>query len=148
MFDDRLASRSQEFAELTESRQRLQNESDKLLAAHFVDASDLDTLKRHQDRIRIGLADIDRRLASEDDHHEDSRKQLSTALRMLVDCAMLYARTNEHGKRLANQALTNGIEISEDERRSGSSSRSSRSRLPMSGVLVRVQLWSQGDSNP
>ena len=63
-FDERLASRSQELAELTENRQRLQNESDKLLAAHFADAIDLKTLKRHQDRIRTGLADIDRRLAS------------------------------------------------------------------------------------
>lgn len=115
-FDERLASRSQELAELTASRKRLQDESDKLLAAHFADAIDLGTLKRHQDRIRAGLADIDRRLASEHDYHEGSRKQLSTALSLLVDCATLYARTNEHGKRLANQALTNGIEISEDER--------------------------------
>lgn len=115
-FDERLASRSQEMAELTENRQRLQNESDKLLAAHFADAIDLDTLKRHQDRIRTGLADIDRRLASEHDHHTGARKQLSTALGLLVDCATLYARTNDQGKRLANQALTHGIDISEDER--------------------------------
>lgn len=115
-FDERLASRSQELAELTENRKRLQNENDKLLAAHFADAIDLETLKRHQDRIRAGLADIDRRLASEHDQHEGSRKHLSTALSLLVDCATLYARTNDQGKRLANQALTNGIEISEDER--------------------------------
>ena len=115
-FDKRLASRSQELAELTENRKRLQNESDKLLAAHFADAIDLDTLKRHQDRIRTGVADIDRRLASEHDHHTGARKQLSTALGLLVDCATLYARTNDQGKRLANQALTDGIEISEDER--------------------------------
>ena len=115
-FDERLASRSQELAELTENRKRLQNESDKLLAAHFADAIDLETLKRHQDRIRAGLADIDRRLASEHDQHESSRKHLSTALSLLVDCATLYARTDDQGKRLANQALTNGIEISEDER--------------------------------
>lgn len=115
-FDGRHASRSQELGELTENRKRLQNESDKLLAAHFADAIDLETLKRHQDRIRAGLADIDRRLASEHDQHAGSRKHLSTALSLLVDCATLYARTDDHGKRLANQALTNGIEISEDER--------------------------------
>lgn len=115
-FDERLASRSQELAELTENRQRLQTESDKLLAAHFADAIDLDTLKRHQDRIRTGFADIDRRLASEHNHHTGARKQLSKALGLLVDCATLYASTNDQGKRLANQALTDGIEISEDER--------------------------------
>ena len=115
-FDERLASRSDELAELTANRQRLQKESDKILAAHFADAIDLETLKRHQDRIRTGLADIDRKLATEHDHHEGSRKQLTTALSLLVDCANLYARTNDQGKRLANQALTNGIDISEDER--------------------------------
>lgn len=57
-FDERLASRSKELAELTENRQRLQNESDKLLAAHFADAIDLETLKRHQDRIRTGLGPV------------------------------------------------------------------------------------------
>ncbi len=115
-FDERLASRSQEMAELTENRKRLQNESDKLLAAHFADAIDLETLKRHQDRIRTGLADGDHKLTTEYDHHTGARKQLSTDLGLLVDCATLYTRTGDQGKRLANQALTNGIEISEDER--------------------------------
>ncbi|MGO1851617.1 recombinase family protein [Microbacterium sp. JB110] len=115
-FDERLASRSQELAELAKNRERLQNESDKLLAAHFADAIDLETLKRHQDRIRTGLADIDRRLANEHDQHEGPRKHLGTALSLLVDCANLYARTDDQGKRLANQALTDGIEIDEDER--------------------------------
>src|SRR5690606_4474522 len=114
--DERLTSRSQALTEQTENRKRPQNESYKPLAPHFADAIDLETLKRHQDRIRAGLADIDRRLASEHDQHECSRKHLSTALSLLVDCATLYARTNDQGKRLANQALTDGIEISEDER--------------------------------
>jgi len=59
------------------------------------DAIDLETLKHHQDRIRTGLADIDRRLATEHDQHEGSRKQLSTALSLLVDCATLYACTDD-----------------------------------------------------
>ena len=111
-FVERLTSCSQELAELTENRKRLQDESDKLLATHLADAIDLDTLKRHQDRIRTGLADIDRRLANE---HEGPRKQLGAALGILIDCQILYARTDDHGNRFANQALTNGIEISEDE---------------------------------
>ncbi len=105
-FDERLASRSQELAELTENRQRLQNESDRLLAAHFADAIDLETSPTphpHRPRQRTRPP-------------AGARKQLSTALSLLVDCATLYARTNDQGKRLANQALTNGIEISEDER--------------------------------
>ena len=41
---------------------------------------------------------------------------LSSALSLLVDCATLEARTDNQDKLLANQALTDGIEISEDER--------------------------------
>lgn len=54
---------------------------DALLAAHFAEAIDLDTLKRHQDRIRTGLADIDRRLAQEHEGSEGTRQHLTTALR-------------------------------------------------------------------
>lgn len=115
-FDERLASRSNELAELTANRKRLEAESDKLLAAHFADAIDLDTLKRHQDRIRIGLADIDRRLANEHSQYEGSRAFLGTALSLLVDCHSMYQRVDDHGKRLANQTFTNGIDITENEK--------------------------------
>ncbi|WP_227993469.1 hypothetical protein [Pseudactinotalea sp. HY160] len=56
-FDERGAGRDQEFADLTANRARLEAERDKLLAAHVADAVDLPTLKRHQDRVRAGLAD-------------------------------------------------------------------------------------------
>lgn len=68
-FDEQSAGQDQEIADLTANRARLEAESDKLLAAHFADAIDLSTLKRHQDRIRAGLADIERRLAQHDEHH-------------------------------------------------------------------------------
>ena len=113
-FDERLASKSSEIAELMANRKRLQDESEKLLAAHFADAIDLDTLKRHQDRIRAGLADIDRRLTREREGSEGTRRHLTAALRLLIDCATMYARTDDQGKRLANQALTGGIDLGED----------------------------------
>ncbi len=34
---------------------------------------------------------------------------------LAVDCADLYAPTENRGKRLTNQALTNGIDIGEDD---------------------------------
>lgn len=73
-FEERLASRSQELAELTSTRKRLQAESEKLLAAHFADAIDLDTLKRHQDRIRAGLAYIDRKLENDHEQYTGQKK--------------------------------------------------------------------------
>ena len=84
-FDEQSAGRDQEFADLTANRARLEAESDKLLAAHFADAIDLPTLKRHQDRIRAGLADIERRLSEHDEHHSGARAFLHDSLRLLTD---------------------------------------------------------------
>lgn len=91
----------------------MEDESDKLLAAHFADAIDLTTLKRHQDRIRAGLADIDRRI--ENDQDQGPRRQIAKALRLLIDCQRLYRTTDAHGKRLANQTFTTGIDVDEGE---------------------------------
>ena len=65
--DKHSADRDQQSADLSANRAGLEAESDKLLAAHFADAIDLGALKRHQDRIRAGLADIERRLTSATD---------------------------------------------------------------------------------
>ena len=115
-FDERLAERSQAIDDLTTTKRRLEAEADKLLEAHFADAIDLDTLKRHQDRIRVALNDVTRRLEAERRDHEGPRKHLATALRLLADCGHMYALTDNHGKRLANQAFYHRIEITEDEK--------------------------------
>lgn len=57
------------------------------LAAHFVDAIDLPTLKRHQDCIREGLADVNHRLAEYDEHHTDGRAFLPDSPRLLTDAS-------------------------------------------------------------
>lgn len=49
---------------------------DKLPAAHFADAIDLPTPKRHEDRIRAGLADVNRKLATT----QDKRRRLGLDL--------------------------------------------------------------------
>ncbi|HRL81217.1 MAG TPA: hypothetical protein PLK46_12910, partial [Propioniciclava sp.] len=114
-FDERFAARSDELAELAANRRRLEDESDKLLATHFADAIDLTTLKRHQDRIRAGLADIDRRIENEHDQDQGPRRQIAKALRLLIDCQRLSKSADAHGKRLANQTFTTSIDINEDE---------------------------------
>ena len=115
-FDQRLAERSQAIDDLTATKTRLESEADKLLETHFADAIDLDTLKRHQDRIRVALNDVTRRLEAERRDHEGPRQHLATALRLLADCATMYERTDDHGKRLANQAFYQRILITEDEK--------------------------------
>ena len=114
-FDEQSAGRNQEFADLTANRARLEAESDKLLAAHFADAIDLSTLKRHQDRIRAGLADIEQRLSEHDEHHSGARAFLHDSLRLLTDAHRAYAHSDDGNRRLANQAFYTRLEISEDE---------------------------------
>jgi hypothetical protein len=110
-----LASRSQELAELTSTRKRPQAETEKLLAAHFADAIDLDTLERHQDRIRAGLADIDRKLENDHEQYTGRKKYLATALQLVTYCATMYRQSDDEARRLANQAFFEKIYIGEDE---------------------------------
>lgn len=90
-FVRRSAGRDHELADLTAHRSRLEAESDKLLAAHFADAIDLPTLKRYQDRIRAGLADIDQRLATHTEQYAGGRALLHDSLSLLTDAHRKYA---------------------------------------------------------
>ena len=114
-FDKRSARKDQELADLTTNRARLEAESDKLLAAHFADAVDLPTLKRHQDRIRAGLADIEHRLAEHDEHHTGGRAFLRDSLRLLTDAHHAYQHSNDSNRMLANQAFYDRLDITDDE---------------------------------
>ena len=114
-FDKRMAGRDQEVADLMANRAKLESESDKLLAAHFADAIDLPTLKRHQDRIRAGLADVNQRLAERDAHHTGGRAFLHDSLRLLTDAHHAYARSGDADRRLANQAFYTRLDITDDE---------------------------------
>ena len=114
-FDKRNANQDQEVADLTANRARLEAESDKLLAAHFADAIDLPTLKRHQDRIRTGLADIEQRLSEHDEKHAGGRAFLHDSLRLLTNAHHAYAHSGDADRRLANQAFYTRLDITDDE---------------------------------
>ena len=114
-FDKRMAGHDQEIADLMANRAKLESESDKLLAAHFADAIDLPTLKRHQDRIRAGLSDVNQRLAEHDEHHTGGRAFLHDSLRLLTDAHRAYARSGDADRRLANQAFYTRLDITDDE---------------------------------
>lgn len=89
--------------------------ADELLAAHFADAIDLTTLKRHQDRIRTGLADVNRRLAEHSEHHTGGRAFLHDSLRLLTDAHRAYAHSSDADRGLANQAFYTRLDITDDE---------------------------------
>ena len=115
VFDKRTEGRSQEIADLMANRARLESESDKLLAAHFADAIDLSTLKRHQDRIRAGLADIEHRLREHDEQHVGGRAFLHDSLGLLTDAHRAYGHSDDASRRLANQAFYTRLDITDDE---------------------------------
>lgn len=114
-FDKRMAGRDQEISDLMANRAKLGAESDKLLAAHFADAIDLPTLKRHQDRIRAGLADVNQKLAEHDEHHTGGRAFLARQPAAAHRRAHAYARSGDADRRLANQAFYTRLDITDDE---------------------------------
>lgn len=103
--DSRMTGRDQEIADLMANRAKLEAESDKLLAAHFADAIDLTTLKRHQDRIPAGLADVNQCLAEHDEHHTGGRTSLHDSLRLLTDAHHAYARSHDADRRVEPSVL-------------------------------------------
>lgn len=143
---------------------RARSESDKLLAAYFADAIDLPTLKRHQDRIRAGVADIEQRLTQHDEHHAGARAFLHDSLRLLTDAHHAYAHSDDGSRRLANQAFYTRLEITEDEQlrprlaepfativreaTGGKEAKREHSTSSDARVPVRHLGWSIGDSNP
>ncbi len=90
-------------------------EENKHLKRELADAIDLPTLKRHQDRIRAGLADVNQRLAEHDEHHTGGRAFLHDSLRLLTDAHRAYARSGDADRRLANQAFYTRLDITDDE---------------------------------
>lgn len=114
-FDKRSAGQDQHLADLAANRARLEAESDKLLAAHFADALDLPTLKRHHDRIHTGLADVNRRLAEHSEHWTGGRAFLHDSLLLLTDLHRACAHSGDADRRLANQAFCTRLDITDDE---------------------------------
>ena len=58
-------------------------------------------MKRHQDRIRAGLADVNRRLAEHSEHHTGGRAFLHDSLRLLTDARRAYAQSGDADRRRA-----------------------------------------------
>lgn len=89
-----------------------------ILAAHFAEAIDLPTLKRHHDGIRDGLADIEHRFAQNDEPHTRGRAFLHDSLRLLTDARNAYMPSGDGDRRIANHALYTRLEFTDDwERR-------------------------------
>ena len=113
-FDRLMATETDELNRLTTNRDRLEQEQDRLMQAHYAGAVPLSVLKREQDRILAGLDTTNRRIDAHHGDYADARAHLDDALNLLANCADVYARCDNANRRLCNQAFTK-IYIDEDD---------------------------------
>ena len=109
-----MATETDELNRLTTNRDRLEQEQDRLMQAHYAGAVPLSVLKREQDRILAGLDTTNRRIDAHHGDYADARAHLDDALNLLANCADVYARCDNANRRLCNQAFTK-IYIDEDD---------------------------------
>lgn len=114
-FDRLTATETDELNRLTANRDRLEQEQDRLMQAHYAGAVPLPVLKREQDRILAELDTTNRRIDAHHGDYADARAHLDDALNLLTNCADVYARCDNANRRLCNQAFFTKIYIDEDD---------------------------------
>ena len=110
-----MATETDELNRLTVNRDRLEQEQDRLMQAHYADAIPLSVLKREQDRITGELDKVTRRIDAHYGDYADARAHLDDALGLLGDCADIYRRCDDTNRRLCNQAFFTKVYIEEDD---------------------------------
>jgi len=95
-------------------RERLQNEREKLLQAHYAEAIPIQLLKKEQGRIQRELDEVERLLAASQLEVEKIEENLARTLKLLSDCRRAYREADSKTKRLFNQAFFDWIRIDED----------------------------------
>lgn len=114
-FDRLMAAETEELERLTNNRDRLEGEQDRLMQAHYADAIPLSVLKREQDRILAELDQVTRRIDAHFGDYAEARAHLDDALGLLGDCADIYRRCDDTNRRLCNQAFFTKVFIDEDD---------------------------------
>ena len=114
-FDQLTAGTNQSIRGLTDRREQILTEQDKLLEAHLADALSLDQLKKFQTRLRAELDGIESQIAEHHNDYEGARALIDGALDLARDFAAVYERCDEQNKRLANQTFFTRIYLNEDD---------------------------------
>ena len=114
-FDRLMSAETDELAQLTANRDRLENEQTRLIQAHYADAIPLSLLKREQDRILTELDHITRRIDAHHGEYTEARAHLDDALNLLENCVDIYKRCDDANRRLCNQAFFTKIYVDEDD---------------------------------
>ena len=95
--------------------QRVEDERQKLLQAHYANAVPLDLMRSEMDRLERERDTAQRRLAAADVELDQVEAALEDALRLAKDCAQMYAEAPAAVRRLINQALFEKLYLGWDE---------------------------------
>lgn len=93
---------------------RLEDESRKLLQAHYADAIPLDLMKTEQERIARDMKAAEKALAASAHSAEEIENTISTAVLFASTSYSAYMAADEGVRREMNQALFEGIWVTED----------------------------------
>ena len=109
------ANTAQETTELTEAKNKIERQRQKLLEAHYQDAIPLDVLRTEQDRLTRELANTDRRLAELRQDISEHEHILHEAFTLAQWCAKAYEQAPDHIKRMFNQIFFTKIYVLPEE---------------------------------
>ena len=93
---------------------RLEDESRKLLQAHYADAIPLDLMKTEQERIARDMKAAENSLASSAHSAEEIERTITSAVLFASTCYTAYMAADEGVRREMNQALLKAIWVTED----------------------------------
>ncbi|HEX9410574.1 MAG TPA: recombinase family protein, partial [Actinomycetota bacterium] len=84
---------------------QLANERDKLLRAYYLDAIDVETLKREQSRINADVADAEAQLSTDGEKLKQAKEVIDLALDLAKNCAASYRKARPEVRKMWNRAF-------------------------------------------
>lgn len=107
-------SAESELDDLRREREKLERQRDKLMQAHYEGAIPVELLKREQERISTGLADLQSKLDAADLRFDDLESNLRSALDLAENCGEAYRTAPDSVKRIYNQFFFERILVKPD----------------------------------
>ncbi len=113
--EEKEAAAAADSLEQSRTLQRVSDERQKLLQAHYAGAVPVDLLRSEMDRLERERDQAERRLAMAATEYAEVEAVLGAALRLATDCASIYPTAPPAVRRLINQALFEKLFLGFDE---------------------------------
>ncbi len=102
---ERERHRAEAAAFLARRLRQLANEREKLLRAYYLDAIDVETLKREQSRINAEVAEAEAQLATDGEKLKQAKEVIDVALELAKNCAASYRKARPEVRKMWNRAF-------------------------------------------